>query len=93
MKPLADCMSHHAARRARQRGIAPALVERVLAHGREAFDHRGGVVLYVDRATRERLRRRGAPGRDVDRLRDVYVVVTGGRIVTVGHRYRRLRRQ
>ena len=35
-------LSAHAARRIRQRGIAPALVERVLAYGREAFDHHGG---------------------------------------------------
>ena len=86
-------LSAHAARRIRQRGIAPALVERVLAYGREAFDHHGGMVVYVDRATRESLRRRGAAGRDIDRLGGVYVVVADGAIVTVGHRYRRLRRR
>jgi hypothetical protein len=76
----------------RKRGISAELVERVLAYGREAHDHHGGTVVYVDRATRECLRRRGTPGSEVDRLAGVYVVVADGTIVTVGHRYRRLRR-
>jgi hypothetical protein len=85
-------MTAHAAKRVRQRGIAPEVVERVLAYGREAFDHHGGVVVYVDRTTRARLRRRGEAAREVDRLAGVYVLVADGAVVTVGHRHRRLRR-
>jgi hypothetical protein len=76
-----------------QRGIPPALVERVLRHGRKLHDHHGGVILTITRATRERLRRSGAMREaELDRLAGVYVVLSEGMVVTVGHRYRRLQR-
>ena len=86
-------VSRHAAARMQQRGIPPQMLERVLCHGRERHDHRGAVVVTVDRAARERLRRSGDVRRaEVERLRNVYVVVAEGVVVTVGHRYRRPRR-
>ena len=86
-------VSRHAAARMQQRGIPPSMIDRVLRHGREHFDHHGGVVVTVDKAARERLKRSGELRKtELDRLADVYVVVAEGIVVTVGHRYRRLRR-
>ena len=84
--------SRHARWRMQQRGIPPALVDRVLRYGREVHDHRGAVVVLFDRAAEARLRRDGeARGVDVERLRGVYVVMgTDGTVRTVGHRTRRL---
>jgi hypothetical protein len=76
-----------------QRGIAPWAVEQVLAYGREHHDHRGAVVVCVDRAATRRIARDGrARGADLDALRGVYVVVAhDGSVRTVGHRTKRLR--
>jgi len=86
--------TRHARSRMQQRGISPALVDGVLRYGREVHDHHGAVVMMVDRASRARMARDGeVAGAPVDRLRGIYVVVTAdGRIRTVGHRTRRLRR-
>jgi hypothetical protein len=87
-------VTRHAAARMQQRGIPPATLERVLRHGRELHDHHGGVILTIDKAARERLRRSGeARGPELDRLAEVYVVLVGGNVVTAGHRYRKLRRR
>lgn len=76
-----------------QRGIPPSAIERVLSHGSERHDHHGGVVVTLDKAARQRLRRSGqVRDTELERLAGVYVVVAEGRVVTVGHRYRRLRR-
>lgn len=86
--------TRHARARMQQRGIAPAVVDRVLRYGREVHDHRGAIVVLMDRSAEARMTRDGEP-RDttIDRLRGVYVVVTtDGTIRTVGHRTRRLRR-
>lgn len=84
--------TRHARARMQQRGIPTALVDRVLRYGREVHDHRGAVVVLIDRAAEARLRRDGeARGTELDRLRGVYVVVgTDGTVRTVGHRTRRL---
>lgn len=85
--------SGHARSRMQQRAIRPDALECLLEYGREAFDHRGHVVLYFDKAARRRLSR-AAPGRkDIERLARCYAVLSpGGEVVTVGHRYRRIAR-
>lgn len=81
----------HARARMQQRGIRAEALERLLEFGREAFDHRGNVVLYFDKAARRRLART-AP-RDIEGTARCYAVVSGqGAVVTVGHRYRRINR-
>lgn len=54
-------LTRHAQARMQQRAIRADAIERLLEFGREAFDHRGGVVLYFDKAARCRLAR-AAPG-------------------------------
>jgi hypothetical protein len=76
-----------------QRGIARSAVECVLEFGLEHHDHHGAVVMMIDRAAVRRIERAGvARGAALDELRGVYAVVENGRVRTVGHRTRRLRR-
>ena len=93
MEPKSAPLSRHARARMQQRGIPSAQVDRLLAFGREVHDRHGGVIVYFDRAARRRAERAGlVSGVELDRLAGVYVVVAGGVVATVGHRYRRLRR-
>ena len=91
---MESAVTRHAQARMQQRAIRADALERLLEFGREAFDHRGGVVLYFDKAARRRLART-APGRkDVERLARCYAVLSNeGEIVTVGHRFRRINRK
>ncbi len=77
-----------------QRGIAPWMVDHVLRYGRELHDHRGAVIVCVDRAARRGIERAGELRRtEADALRGVYVVVAlDGTVRTVGHRHKRLQR-
>ena len=86
-------LTRHAQARMKQRGIRPEAVECLLDFGREPFDHRGGVVLYLDKAARRRLSR-AQPGRkDLGRLARMYAVLgMDGAVITVGHRRGRVRR-
>ena len=90
-----DSLSRHARARMRQRGIGGEALDILLAYGREAFDHRGSTIVYFDKAARQRLEREAAPEvrKEVGRLSCVYAVLSGaGKVVTVGHRYRRINR-
>lgn len=83
MGSVEQVLTAHARRRMRGRGIRPEALEALLEFGREAFDHHGGVVLYFDK----RARRRAGGGSDV------YAVLgMDGRVMTVGHRLRRVNR-
>jgi len=90
---MAAHLTHHARARMQQRGIGPEALECLLECGREAFDHRGGVILYLDKAARRRIaREEGRAPAAAERL-DLYAVLgDDGRVRTVGHRYRRIPR-
>lgn len=90
--PLSPPLSRHARERMQQRGIGRDAVEDLLAFGREQHDRHGGVIVYFDRASRNRAVRAGNDPRVVERTAAVYVVIAGGVIATVGHRRRRVRR-
>jgi hypothetical protein len=76
-----------------QRAIRADALERLLEFGREAFDHRGCVTLYFDKAARRRLARAAPGDKDVERLARCYAVLApGGEVITVGHRQRRISR-
>ena len=87
-------VSRHAKARMQQRGIGRSAVDRLLDFGREHHDHRGAVVIVLDRAATRRLARSGlATGREHEAQRSVYAgVSTDGCVCTVGHRTRRLHR-
>lgn len=94
MPQVGDC-SHHARVRMQQRGISEDTLELLMSYGRIAHDHRGNLMVHMDRRAR-RAALRGC-GRDaaqlIDRLRGLFAVVDPhGVVITVGHRYRRIPR-
>lgn len=88
--------TNHGEIRQQQRGIPSVIVDLVLQYGRSAYDHRGGIVNYLDRRSRKDIE--ANMGRDfVKRHSDqmnVYVVqsVIDGCVITCGHRYARINR-
>ncbi len=87
-------ISHHAQARLQQRGIPPAVVERLLDFGRETYDHRGGTILFFDHQARKTLRRVESDAfRQIESHLDTYLVLgEDGVVVTVGHRTQRINR-
>ena len=88
-------LTQHARQRMQQRGIPQQAIDYVLAYGRVSHDHRGACVVWLDKRSRARLGREAGRQviRKLDKHLDAYVVTdTDGTVVTVGHRYRRIRR-
>lgn len=92
---LQAMLSRHALARMQQRGIGADAIELVLQYGREHHDRHGGMIVCLDKRARRRMQRAGGVrSGDIDALNGVYVVLaTGGLVLTVGHRTRRVRRQ
>jgi len=88
-------LTRHAQQRMQQRGISRQAVNYVLAYGRVSHDHHGGCVLWLDKRSRARLGQEEGQQvlRELDKHLNAYVVTdTGGMVMTVGHRYRRIMR-
>ena len=85
----------HARARMQQRGIRPDALEALLDFGSARHLHsKGRELVFFDKKARSRAGegrpRRGPGGR---RLRRTYAIVgSDGRVITVGHRYRRVRK-
>jgi hypothetical protein len=78
-----------------QRGIAQEALEFILDYATERHDHHGCRIFFFDKRSRRRAERE--LGRDrtkrLERWPGCYAVVAGDEtIVTVAHRYRRIRR-
>lgn len=87
-------LTQHAQARMQQRGIPAEVVEQLIDFGRVTHDHQGGRIAWFDRASRLRLQREcaGTFYRAVEKHLDAYVILDRqGRVVTVGHRFRRIR--
>lgn len=86
-------LTSHARARMQQRGIGAEALELLFSYGREAHDHHGAVVLYMDKAAQRRLAAASrAPGA-ARRLSGLYAVLSRhGQVLTVGHRTRRIPR-
>lgn len=88
-------LSNHAVAQMQQRAISETTVDYLIEWGRKAYDHRGAVILYFDKASRTQLLRHLGEDRakELKRQLDAYVVVSsGGQVITVGHRYKRINR-
>jgi hypothetical protein len=89
----ASPLSFHARTRMQQRGIGPDALELLLSYGREAYDHHGAVILYMDKAAQKRLAAASRAKSEVRRLAGLYAVLSRhGQVITVGHRTRRINR-
>jgi hypothetical protein len=87
-------VSKHAKVRMQQRGITPASVDYLLDFGSEHHDHHGAVIMMLDRRAARRIARSGAATRaHLASMRGLYAVIgADGKVSTVGHRTRRIRR-
>ncbi|MEN8133319.1 MAG: hypothetical protein ABFS45_24740 [Pseudomonadota bacterium] len=67
----------------------------VLAYGRVSHDHHGGCVVWLDKRSRARLGREEGHQvlRKLDKYLNAYAVTDPeGTVLTVGHRFRRIKR-
>ena len=88
-------LTAHAAIRMRQRGIDGQALECLLDYGSTVHDHRGGEILLFDKRAWKRMERDldGPLLKRAAESRTLYAVrAMDGELVTVGHRYRRVRR-
>ncbi len=87
-------ITKHAAVRQQQRGIPPLIMEWLTSYGTSCHDHHGAEILYFDKQSRKALAK--VVGDEVINrlagLLDTYAVVSGeGAIITVGHRFKRIK--
>lgn len=86
--------SRHASSRAQQRAIPPLVIDWLLNYGAETPDKNGAAIRYFDRRAIRNLERH--VGREcVRRMKDKlssYLVEAEGKVITVGHRCRRIRK-
>jgi hypothetical protein len=88
-----DSLTDHALARLQQRGLPPLVIDWLHTHGREHHDGRGATILYFDKRARRSLERTVGrePVRRMKQWLNAYAVVgSDGRVVTAGHRYRRV---
>ena len=85
--------SRHAHSRTQQRAIPRLMVDWLLQFGAEVSDARGCTIRYFDKQAKRRLER--AYGREpIRRFGDklsCYLVEKNGRVITAGHRHKRVR--
>lgn len=87
-------LTKHATSRQQQRGIPPLIMEWLTSYGTTSHDHHGAEILYFDKRSRKALAK--AVGEEIlsrlSGLLDTYAVVSDdGAIITVGHRFKRVK--
>lgn len=85
----------HADTRLQQRNIPPLIVDWLTRYGAKQHDHNGAEVLYFDKRSRKDLARHVGDEvvKRLSGLLDAYAVVSTdtGVVITVGHRYKRIK--
>ncbi len=84
-------LTRHSARRMQQRGIPPLMIEMLQRFGKHAYDHRGGVIRFLDHSARRLIERHlgSQVYRRLHEYQDAYLVeaMDTGAIITCGHRF------
>lgn len=87
----------HATRRAKQRGIPPLIEYWLDEYGEEDYDGHGGCRIFFSKRSIRRMEQDfgRAPVRKMSEWHRAYKVIDShdGHVITVGHRFRRLRRK
>jgi len=86
--------THHAEKRVQQRAIAPLIVEWLLKYGAKEYAGEGTRKIFFDKNSRKRLSKKMGKS-IIDSLgqhMNIYLVEEGDQIITVGHRYKHIRR-
>ncbi|SEL42139.1 protein of unknown function [Colwellia chukchiensis] len=85
--------TNHAYARMQQRGIQPVEIEAVLDFGQCEF-HQGCEIFSVRKSAAKKLLKLGKlPHQLLAKMHRIYVVTKGDLIITVGHRYKRLKKE
>ena len=88
-------ITDHARLRIQQRGIQEEMLPLLLKYGKKTYDNYGGQVYCLNKASRERLERECSREvlRKIRDMLDIYAVFCEGNgLVTVGHRFKRIKR-
>jgi hypothetical protein len=94
-RPAEERCSNHASVRMQQRRVTREVIDLLHAHGEQARSH-GAYVYYFSRRAKCRVSGVLSPGelRTIEEYRSCYLIeADDGVIVTVGHRYKRIRRK
>ena len=87
-------MTKHAEVRKQQRAIPPLILDWLEQYGARERDSKGVEIVFFDKKSRRALQRdlgKRVVGLLADLL-DTYLVLEGETVITVGHRYKRIRR-
>jgi hypothetical protein len=85
--------SHHAAIRCQQRNICQMVLDLLMEFGATEISGNGTTKYFFDKPARKRLAvYAGSLSQFLQEYLDVYAVVADNKVVTVGHRYERIRR-
>lgn len=93
--PGAAPVTAHARARMQQRGIRPDVLEALLDFGSARYLHdRGRELVFFDKKAKQRLAKASlAAAREAERLERTYAILASdGAVITVGHRFRRVRK-
>ena len=88
-------MTRHAQTRLQQRAIPPLIIQWLCRYGCRLQGMNGTTVCFFDRESRRSLASEvgHVVVRRLSDMMDAYLVLSGNSIVTVGHRYKPLRRK
>jgi len=85
----------HASTRQKQRGIPSMMIELLQRFGQRCYDHRGGVIRYLDKHSRHAVEKYVGSQifRRMHEFHDAYLVESAvdGTVITCGHRYSPIR--
>jgi len=87
-------MTNHAMQRSRQRCIPPLIIHWLCQYGSRRRSRNGTIICYFDKKS-VRMIASDAGNiivRRLSGLMDAYLVITGKEIITVGHRYKRIKK-
>ncbi len=88
-------VTEHARIRMQQRCISDEVLDLLLDYGKKTHDNRGGRIIHFDKGSRKRIQRDLGPdvsGRVGDKFNVYAVLGEDNDVVTVGHRFRRIKR-
>lgn len=93
MKEKKMKITEHATVRSQQRGIPPIVLDLLLKFGCHEYDHGGAEIVYFDRRSKKSVETYtgGLISKLSDHL-DSYAILDGETVVTIGTRYKRIRR-
>jgi len=91
-----EYITQHAVIRMQQRGIKEETLDCLFRFGSKAHDRRGCVIVYFDKQARKRIQlnqQEESSYKSIDAWMDTYAVVSiDGEVLTVGHRFKKIKR-